>query len=109
MHYTGKGATFPAHVNDVLGDKYGMCTDKNACFGRLPSWLKEEGTELLISDGTNTLKFTFSATNSVAHSAWQSFHDHEVGHVFNGQNWRPMLLNGSSFGSIHPGNADCWQ
>ena len=39
---------FPAGENDVLGHAYGTCEDNDACFQRLPAFVVEEGTELLV-------------------------------------------------------------
>lgn len=62
---------FPTAVDDVLADEYGMCEDGAVCFGRLPEWLEETGSELVVTDGTTTISLTFSEHNDVAHQAWQ--------------------------------------
>eukprot|EP01046_Picozoa_sp_COSAG06_P006713 COSAG06_NODE_319_length_17585_cov_7.462466_4_plen_1588_part_00 len=106
-HYEGgEGAVFPP-VNDVLGDLYGMCTDPLACFGRLPEWLEEDGTELVVTDGSTTVQFTFDSSIDTAHAAWQAFHDHTETRCNACTNWTPTLLEGE-FNTIQPGNTDCF-
>ena len=106
-HYEGgDGAVFPP-VNDVLGDLYGMCTDEAACFGRLPEWLSEDGTELVVTDGITTVQFTFDSNIDTAHAAWQAFHDHAEVRCNACQNWTPVLLQGA-FGTVAPDNTDCF-
>jgi hypothetical protein len=105
-HYTGgPGAVFPPGVTDVLADQYGMCADKNACFGRLPPWLTEKGSELVVTDGSTTVSFTFDPNHNVAHTAWQAFHDHATGRKVGGKNWTPTLLQGK-YNTIQPKNTD---
>ena len=107
-HYTGgAGAVFPPHVNDVLGDRYGMCTDPDACFGRLPEWLEEDGTQMLVTDGTTTLQFEFDSSHDLAHTAWQAFHDHATGRCNGCTNWQAVLLQGE-WNSVQEANTDCF-
>ena len=50
-HYSGgQGGTWP-ESRDVLQDEYGGCDSSHYCFGRLPLWLSEVGTELIIDGG----------------------------------------------------------
>ena len=96
-----KDLTWPQHVRDILGSPYGSCEEFHVyCFQRLPSWLKENDTELLALDSLGTVyKWSFNPKNTVAHAAWLAFHDHqEVQHkdVLDSSPWKPMALKGNA-------------
>ena len=46
---------FPAGADDVLGEAYGTCEDKDACFQRLPSFVPEQGSEVRASSDGSAL------------------------------------------------------
>ena len=96
-----KDSTWPGHVTDILGSPYGSCKEFDVyCFQRLPSWLKENDTELLAVDSLGTVyKWAFNPQNSVSHATWLAFHDHQESQnkdVLNSSPWNPVALNGTA-------------
>ena len=96
-----RDTTWPRKVSDVLGSPYGSCNGFDVhCFQRLPSWLKENGTELLAVDSLGTVyKWTFNPKNPVSHAVWVAFHDHKetpYNSVLNSNPWNPAALKGSA-------------
>ena len=96
-----KDVPWPAQVNDILGRSYGSCKEFDIyCFQLLPSWLKENDTELLAIDSLGTVyKWAFNPKNQVSHAAWLAFHDHqETPHkaVLNSSPWNPVALKGTA-------------
>lgn len=94
-------ATWPADEKDVLAYPYGYCSSYSEyCFGRLPSWTREDSTEMLAIDSQgNEYLWKFNSHNAVAHAAWLAFHDHvttPAGKVVNSQDgWDPVILKGT--------------
>ena len=91
----------PSIEDDVIGHEYGTCGPRDLhCFGRLPSWAKEDSTEILAVDSAgNEYKWKFDSSNPTAHAAWQAFHDHEItlaGKIRNNKPWNPVVLKGKS-------------
>ena len=96
-----KDTTWPSQAKDVFGNPYGSCEVFNIfCFQRLPGWLKESDTELLVADSVGTVyKWTFNPKNPVSHAAWLAFHDHqETPHkaVVDSKTWNPVVLKGTA-------------
>lgn len=96
-----RGIHWPKKETDVLGSPYGSCDALDVyCFQRLPSWLKENETELLAVDSVGTAyKWNFTSSNPVSHSVWFAFHDHiETVHkaVLNSKPWNPLALKGNA-------------
>lgn len=94
------GKSWPAGVTDVLKNVYGTCKPRDMyCFQRLPSWAKEDSTEILAIDSEGTAyQWKFDAKNPTAHAAWQAFHDHQEtasGTIKNNQAWDPVTLEGN--------------
>ena len=94
-------ATWPAKENDVLTYPYGYCSSYSEyCFGRIPSWAREDNTEMLAIDSQgNEYLWKFDSHNAVAHAAWLAFHDHvttPAGKVLNNPDaWDPVVLKGT--------------
>ena len=94
-------ATWPAKVNGVLTYPYGYCSSYSEyCFGRIPSWAREDNTEMLAIDSQgNEYLWKFDSHNAVAHAAWLAFHDHvttPAGKVLNNPDaWDPVVLKGT--------------
>ena len=92
--------TWPAKESDVLAYPYGYCSSYSVyCFGRIPSWAREDYTEMLAIDSAgNEYLWKFDSHNDVAHAAWLAFHDHlttPAGKVVNKQDgWDPVVLKG---------------
>lgn len=96
-----KDSTWPGHVTDILGSPYGSCKGFDVyCFQRLPSWLKENDTELLAVDSLGTVyKWAFNPQNPVSHATWLALHDHQESKhkdVLNSSPWNPVALNGTA-------------
>lgn len=94
-------ATWPVGESDVLAYPYGYCGSYSQyCFGRIPSWAREDSTEMLAIDSEgNEYKWKFDSDNVVAHAAWLAFHDHVTtlaGTVKNVKDsWDPEILKGT--------------
>lgn len=94
-------ATWPLKESDVLAYPYGYCSSYSVyCFGRIPSWAREDYTEMLAIDSAgNEYLWKFDSHNAVAHAAWLAFHDHlttPAGKVVNKPDgWDPLVLNGT--------------
>ena len=87
--------------DDVIGHAYGSCGPRDKyCFGRLPSWAKEDSTEMLgVDSAGNTYKWKFDSTNPTGHAVWRAFHDHvttPAGEVLNSKPWNPDVLSGTA-------------
>ena len=96
-----KGTAWPSKATDVLGSVYGFCKEFDVfCFQRLPSWLKENDTELLAVDSLGTVyKWAFNPKNKVSHAVWLAFHDHQqTPHkaVLDLSPWNPVALSGTA-------------
>ncbi|XP_066302863.1 uncharacterized protein [Branchiostoma lanceolatum] len=79
---------------------YGTCDPgSDYCMGRLPSWLQEDGTELLAKDSRgNVYKWEFDPNNPTAHAAWLAFYGHQEtpsGQIKNNMAWMPSVLAGT--------------
>ncbi|KAL9965839.1 hypothetical protein ACROYT_G029693 [Oculina patagonica] len=90
---------WPTGAKDVLKNAYGTCKSSDSyCFQRLPSWVKEDSTELLAIDSEGTVyQWKFDSKNPTAHAVWQAFHDHQEtsrGQIVNNKAWDPMTLEG---------------
>ena len=97
-HYDGRvTGGFPDGTDDVLGEAYGACEDPNACFGRLPDFVREQGSELLVTDGISTMLFDFDDSCDVAHAAFQAMHDGVEARIVGGScNWTPKAIQGTA-------------
>jgi len=101
---------FPSNEVDVLAYDYGSCDISSTyCFGRIPSYMTEDETELLAVDSTgNQLLWRFDSTNPTAHAAWQAFAEGietPAGAVVHAQDWNPTALAGTWNGY----GQDSWQ
>ena len=76
------GKKWPSGVTDVLKNAYGTCkSSDHYCFQRLPSWAREDATELLAIDNEGTVyRWQFDSKNPAAHAVWQALHDHKKTH-----------------------------
>ena len=95
------GISWPKKETDVLASQYGSCKEFDVyCFQRLPSWLKENETELLAIDSVGTAyKWDFNPMNTVSHAVWLAIHDHKetaYKEVLNSSPWNPLTLNGNA-------------
>ena len=91
----GQGVAWPADSSDVLQDEYGGCGSAEYCFGRLPTFLEEAGTEMIIDNGETSFLFNFDRACDTAHAAWQALHDHARSTIVDGCNsQRPILPSG---------------
>ena len=94
-------ANWPAKESDMLAYPYGYCSSYSVhCFGRIPSWAREDYTEILAIDSVgNEYLWKFDSHNAVAHAAWMAFHDHlttPAGKVVNKPDgWDPVVLKGT--------------
>ena len=96
-----KDAAWPAQVRDVLENANGACTKYNYyCFQTLPSWLREDSTELLAVDTRGTVyKWSFDSSNPTSHAVWRALHDHQESFhkaVLNSSPWNPTVLKGKA-------------
>ena len=93
---------WPNDENDVFGYPFGSCKDTAAkyCFQSLPSFLKEDSTELrVVEKNTNgdveaVLEWTFNPTNNVAHAAWNAMInglETPAGEMKDQNNWVPKV------------------
>lgn len=90
------GKKWPSGVTDVLKNAYGTCKfSDHYCFQRLPSWAREDATELLAIDNEGTVyRWQFDSKNPTAHAVWQALHDHKKthnGNIKNKKAWNPQL------------------
>ena len=93
------GKKWPSGVTDVLKNAYGTCkSSDHYCFQRLPSWAREDATELLAIDNEGTVyRWQFDSKNPTAHAVWQALHDHKKTHngkIKNKKAWNPTTLEG---------------
>ncbi|CAH1239228.1 Hypp5763 [Branchiostoma lanceolatum] len=94
------GSSWSSLITDVLQESYGTCDPgSDYCMGRLPSWLKEDGTELLAKDSRgNVYKWEFDPNNPTAHAAWLAFYGHQEtpsGQIVNNMAWMPSVFAGT--------------
>ncbi|CAH1239209.1 ADIPOQ [Branchiostoma lanceolatum] len=94
------GSSWSSTITDVLQESYGACDPGSEyCMGRLPSWLQEDGTELLAKDSRgNVYRWEFDPNNPTAHAAWQAFYGHQEtpsGQIKNNMAWMPSVLAGT--------------
>ena len=93
------GKKWPSGVTDVLKNAYGTCkSSDHYCFQRLPSWAREDATELLAIDNEGTVyRWQFDSKNPTAHAVWQALYDHKKTHngkIKNKKAWNPTTLEG---------------
>ena len=104
-HYDGRSSGWPSGTRDVLAQAYGTCQGDKYCFGRLPKNLPEDGSELLVSDGKEMIKWTFKSGCNTAHAVFQSLRDRKMTKSSNGCHWKPSVLKGSI---RHVAASDSW-
>ena len=97
-HYDGRSSGWPSGTRDVLAQAYGTCQAGNYCFGRLPINTAEDGSELLVSDGKEMIKWTFKSGCNTAHAVFQSLRDKLAVRTRHGCHWKPSVLKGSISG-----------